>query len=142
MIPFLVQFRPQHRLAIALYIPSQLVLSVLKQPSHSHFTFLQPPDPTSPLFSRRTRFHFHRAKIQAHGMKSELLQSLLLIGPQIQLKCNSAPFTSVVDIVCASLNPFRTEGLNVCSRHPLALRPLWGLPQMKRAALPKAMPSS
>ena len=75
-------------------------------------------------------------------MKSEIPQPLLLKGPRIQLKCNSTTFLSVVGIVCASLNPFRTEGLNACSRHPLAVRPLWGVPPMKRAALPKVMPLS
>lgn len=85
-------------------------------------------------FQQKGLFSFHR---ENSGQQCKLQ---LLTNPQIQCKCNSTPFLSVVDTVCASLTPFRTEGLSVCSRHPSAVRSLWGLPQLKKPALPKAMP--
>lgn len=89
------------------------------------------------LFRRRTCFHFHR---ENSGQQCILL--LPLTNPQIQLKCNRTPFLSVVDTVCPLHHSmsYRTEGLSACSRHPSAVRSLWGLAQLKRPALPKAMP--
>lgn len=133
MIHSLVSIKTQTLLGNPIVCPWSAPLQCSEATTPQPFYF--PPALSPTLFSRRTCFHFHRDN---SGQQCKLLQPLT--KPQIQLKCNSTPFLSVVDTVCASLTPFRTEGLSACSRHPSAVRSLWGLPQRKRPALPKAMP--
>lgn len=132
MIHSLISIKTQTPLGNPIVCPWSAPLQCPKATTPQPFYF--PPALSPTLFSRRTCFHFHR---ENSGWQCKLLQPLT--NPQIKLKCNSTPFLSVVDTVCASLNLFRTERLNACSRHPSAA--LWGLPQLKRPAFPKAMPS-